>query len=196
MRDACLRAIELGLPAVTFTDHADLTTLVVSDAAAEYIRAVGGQVDGNLYRPPPLDVDGYLDCVQRCRAEFAGQLPIAAGVELGRPALASGGGRGAGCRRVRAHRRVGTFPAPPGWRHGYRGPLRRHARRPGHKGVPGRGHRPGRIAGRVRRPSSHQLRRRYWPVGQGEYSNADFEGEYRTALRALARSGRGLWVRS
>ena len=41
MRDACLRAIELGLPAVTFTDHADLTPLVVSDAAAEYIRAVG-----------------------------------------------------------------------------------------------------------------------------------------------------------
>jgi histidinol phosphatase-like PHP family hydrolase len=44
-----------------------------------------GQVDGNIYRPPPLDVDGYLDCVQRCRAEFAGQLPIVAGVELGDP---------------------------------------------------------------------------------------------------------------
>jgi hypothetical protein len=86
---------------VTFTDHADLTTLVVSEAAAEYIRAVGGQVDGNLYRPPPLDVDGYLDCVQRCRAEFA---------------------------------------------------------------------------------------------GQGEYRNADFEGEYRVALRALASSGRAMEV--
>jgi PHP domain len=52
MRDACLRAIELGLPAVTFTDHADLTTLVVSDAAAEYVRAVGGQVDGNDAHDP------------------------------------------------------------------------------------------------------------------------------------------------
>ena len=65
MRDACLRAIELGLPAVTFTDHADLTALVVSDAAAEYIRAVGGHVDGNLYRPPPLDVDGGCQATAR-----------------------------------------------------------------------------------------------------------------------------------
>ena len=42
MREACLRAIKIGLPAVTFTDHAGLTTLVVCDAATEYIRAVGG----------------------------------------------------------------------------------------------------------------------------------------------------------
>ncbi len=36
MRESCLRAVEIGLPAITFTDHADLTTLVVSDDAAEY----------------------------------------------------------------------------------------------------------------------------------------------------------------
>jgi histidinol-phosphatase (PHP family) len=35
---------------------------------------------------------------------------------------------------------------------------------------------------------------RYWPGRQGEYRSADFEGEYRTALRALARSGRALEI--
>jgi len=29
MRQACVRAVEIGLLAITFTDHADLTTLVV-----------------------------------------------------------------------------------------------------------------------------------------------------------------------
>jgi histidinol-phosphatase (PHP family) len=35
---------------------------------------------------------------------------------------------------------------------------------------------------------------RYWPASQGEYRNADFDGEYRAALRALARSGRAMEV--
>jgi len=85
MRDACVRAVELGLPAATFTDHADLTTLVVSDEAAAYIAAIGGRVTG-VYVPPPLDVAGYLDCVEQCRREF-GRLRIRAGVELGDPHL-------------------------------------------------------------------------------------------------------------
>ena len=35
---------------------------------------------------------------------------------------------------------------------------------------------------------------RYWPASQGEYRTADFEGEYRAALRALARSGRAMEI--
>jgi histidinol-phosphatase (PHP family) len=194
MRDACLRAIELGLPAVTFTDHADLTTLVVSDAAAEYIRAVGGQVDGNLYRPPPLDVDGYLDCVQRCQAEFAGQLPIAAGVELGDPhwhpeeaaALdAAGFGLIVGSVHSLRHRdgfadtadRYADVPAAQVIRE-YLAEVTALAESPAAFAV-----------------LAHiNYAARYWPAGQGEYRNADFEDEYRTALRALARSGRAMEV--
>jgi histidinol-phosphatase (PHP family) len=86
MRQACARAIELGLPAVTFTDHADLTTLAVSGDAAAYIQAIGGKVTDGIYQPPPLDIAGYLDCVDQCRAEFAG-LRIRAGMELGDPHL-------------------------------------------------------------------------------------------------------------
>ncbi len=54
MRDACVRAGELGLPGVTFTDHADLTTLVVSGEAAAYIQAIGGTVTDGIFQPPPL----------------------------------------------------------------------------------------------------------------------------------------------
>jgi histidinol-phosphatase (PHP family) len=86
MRQACARAIELGLPAVTFTDHADLTTLAVSRDAAAYIQAIGGKVTNGIYQPPPLDIPGYLDCIDRCRAEFA-DLRIRAGIELGDPHL-------------------------------------------------------------------------------------------------------------
>ena len=87
MRDACVRAIELGLPGVTFTDHADLTTLVVSDEAAAYIRAIGGTVTDGIFQPPPLEVAGYLDCVEQCRSEFGRSLRIRTGVELSDPHL-------------------------------------------------------------------------------------------------------------
>ncbi|MET0419227.1 MAG: hypothetical protein ABW022_24705 [Actinoplanes sp.] len=39
--------------------------------------------DGTL-TPPPLDVDGYLSCIQRCRERFP-DLLILTGVEAGEP---------------------------------------------------------------------------------------------------------------
>jgi histidinol phosphatase-like PHP family hydrolase len=86
MRDACVRALELGPPGVTFTDHADLTMLVVSGEAAAYIQAIGGTVTDGIFEPPFLDVAGYLDCVDQRPSEFA-SLRIRAGVELGDPHL-------------------------------------------------------------------------------------------------------------
>ena len=35
---------------------------------------------------------------------------------------------------------------------------------------------------------------RYWPGRQGEYDSSDFEAEYRTAMRALAASGRAMEI--
>jgi histidinol-phosphatase (PHP family) len=35
---------------------------------------------------------------------------------------------------------------------------------------------------------------RYWPGRQDEYRSADLEEEYRTALRALARTGHALEI--
>src|SRR2546427_302661 len=64
MERSCERAIELGLPAVAFTDHADFV-----------------KVHEDQYC---VDIAGYLDSVERCRTKFPG-LRILSGVELGEP---------------------------------------------------------------------------------------------------------------
>ena len=193
MREACIRAVEIGLPAVTFTDHADLTTLVVSDAAAEYIRAVGGQVSGGVYQPPPLDVGGYLACVAQCRSEFAAGCTSQPG-RAGRPALAPGGGRGANRLRVRAHRRVAALTTPAG---GFADTADRYADVPAAEVVT---EYLAEVTALAESPADFAVlahvnyAARYWPASQGRYRNADFEGEYRAALRALACSGRAMEI--
>jgi histidinol-phosphatase (PHP family) len=67
MEATCRRAVEIGLPGVAFTEHADFTG--------------GGYPDFH-----PLDVTAYLTEVDRCRALFPG-LRILSGVELGQPHL-------------------------------------------------------------------------------------------------------------
>src|SRR5947207_14416174 len=64
MERSCERAIELGLAAIAFTDHADFV-----------------KVHEDQYC---VDIAGYLDSVERCRAKFTG-LRILSGVELGEP---------------------------------------------------------------------------------------------------------------
>jgi histidinol-phosphatase (PHP family) len=59
MEGTCRRAVELGLPALAFTEHADFGPSI-----------------------PPLDVQGYLESVERCRSLFP-SLRILSGVELG-----------------------------------------------------------------------------------------------------------------
>jgi histidinol-phosphatase (PHP family) len=192
MREACVRAVEIGLPAVTFTDHADLTTLVVSDAAAEYIRSVGGQVSGGVYRPPPLDVGGYLGCVAQCRSEFAGRLQIAAGVELGDPhwhpaaaAALAGNGFELIVGSVHSLRRPSGFADTAD----------RYADLPAAEVVR---EYLAEVTALAESPADFAVlahvnyAARYWPTSQGRYRTADFEGEYRAALRALARSGRAM----
>jgi histidinol-phosphatase (PHP family) len=59
MEETCRRAADMGVPAVAFTEHADFGPSV-----------------------PPLDVDGYLATVERCRTLFP-SLRILSGIELG-----------------------------------------------------------------------------------------------------------------
>jgi histidinol-phosphatase (PHP family) len=193
MRAACVRAVELGLPAVTFTDHADLTTLRVSDRAAAYLQLVGGRVVDGIFEPPPLDVAGYLECVERCQWEFS-RLRVRAGVELGDPhlhpqqadALADSG-----------------FDLIVGSVHslrctaGFADAADRYADVPDAEVV--REYLAAVTAMIETSAAFHVLAHinyaaRYWPGRQGEYHSADFEAEYRTALRALARSGRTLEI--
>jgi histidinol-phosphatase (PHP family) len=64
MEQSCERAIELGLPAIAFTEHADWALVHEGQHA--------------------VDIHGYLDALERCRARFKG-LRILSGVELGEP---------------------------------------------------------------------------------------------------------------
>ena len=64
MEKSCERAIELGLPAIAFTDHADFVR-VHSDQHC-------------------VDIHGYLDALARCRLKYR-DLRILSGVELGEP---------------------------------------------------------------------------------------------------------------
>jgi histidinol-phosphatase (PHP family) len=72
MERACRRAVELGLPSVVFTEHADFTPRRVNT------------LEDRIITPPPFDVTGYLKCLQACRDRFP-QLLIGSGVELGEP---------------------------------------------------------------------------------------------------------------
>ncbi|GAA1770151.1 PHP domain-containing protein [Luedemannella helvata] len=86
MERTCARAMELGLPAVAFTEHADYTPWVLDpsllDGDHQHLLANVGA--DNLLRPPPIDLDGYLECLRRCRERFP-DLRILSGVELGEP---------------------------------------------------------------------------------------------------------------
>lgn len=81
MERTCARAVDLGLPAVAFTEHADFTTWTVDVGDLDdHLRALAAP-DGSL-TPPQMDLDGYLECLQRCRDRFPG-LRILSGLELG-----------------------------------------------------------------------------------------------------------------
>jgi histidinol-phosphatase (PHP family) len=64
MERSCERALELGLPGIAFTEH------------AEWNQVHPGQHS--------VDIAGYLDAVERCRTKFK-DLRILSGVELGEP---------------------------------------------------------------------------------------------------------------
>ena len=64
MERSCERAIEIGLPAIAFTEHADWSLVHEGQHA--------------------VDIAGYFEAVESCRSKFKG-LRILTGVELGEP---------------------------------------------------------------------------------------------------------------
>lgn len=64
MERSCERALQLGLPGIAFTEHADFVVIHEGQHS--------------------LDVTGYLQAVEECRARFK-NLRILSGVELGEP---------------------------------------------------------------------------------------------------------------
>jgi histidinol-phosphatase (PHP family) len=71
MEETCRRAVEIGLPALAFTEHAEFTPWLLppDHKTPEQWRRL---VSDGVLTPPPLDLGGYLACLQRCRERFAG----------------------------------------------------------------------------------------------------------------------------
>lgn len=85
MAGSCARATELGLPSIAFTEHVDVTRWVRPGEVRDELARRGHPVDDDgRFRPPPLDVEGYLASVEACRRRFP-DLRILTGVELGEP---------------------------------------------------------------------------------------------------------------
>jgi len=197
MEQTCRRAVALGLPAVAFTEHVDFTEWGSDDRPPD--GSAGGdapsaamEIAGRA-RVQPVDVDGYLESIERCRATFP-ELRILSGVEAGEPHHFAGS--------VAAVLARGTFDRVLGSLHSIV-----------HDGrLIGADRMLGKLAPEVvmRDYFAELLRlvensdvfqvlahcdypRRYWPALRvGEYREADFEEEYRTVFRALASSGRAL----
>jgi len=86
MNRSCARAIQIGLPAIVFTEHLDHDDSWRVDAGdiGEYAQKY---VDETGYvRIPPFDSEGYLDAIDRCRHKHP-ELRILTGVEFGQPHL-------------------------------------------------------------------------------------------------------------
>jgi histidinol-phosphatase (PHP family) len=205
MDATCARAVERGLPSVSFTEHVDLARWVVPPELLAHAgreprvgiidqMAAWADEDGTLV-PPPLDVDGYLACVERCRERHP-TLRIRSGAEVGEPHQFPDEVRRLVARGIDVV--LGSQHTVP---------------------FEGRAWPVDSLYGRV---EPHALIRTYlaevlrlvegsddfavlahvdypvrnWPVDAGPFDPTAFEDELRTVLRALGRSGRALELNS
>ena len=85
MVDTCARAVELGLPSLSFTEHVDATSWRVMPGVHDDLPPEWEKfIDGDVFTPPPIDLEGYLACIEECRDRFPG-LRIRSGAELSEP---------------------------------------------------------------------------------------------------------------
>lgn len=176
MEKSCVRALEIGLPAIAFTEHADWA--IVHE----------GQ--------HPVDIDGYFDSIERCRRRFP-DLRILTGVELGEPhwfpqetaaVLAAGPLEQVLGSIHSIHWEGGTLDASQFRRHEgidfpaavreYFGEVLRMVE----------SDQPFETLAHIDYP------KRYWIEGIAPYREKDFEEEIRAVLAAAARTGRVLEV--
>lgn len=193
MEQACRRAVELGLPSIAFTDHADFTPRRIADAATpqEWKRPL---LADRVLTPPPPDVARYLRSIDACRARFP-RLRILSGIELGEPhrhrQRVAQVLDGAGFERILAS--VHTLP-------GAAGATTVDAAfetEPAHQVV------------RRYLAEVHRLMQaftgfyvlahidyaaRFWPQAAGEHRVTDFEEDYRAVLAVLAAADKVLEV--
>jgi histidinol-phosphatase (PHP family) len=188
MHRACERALEVGVPAVAFTEHVDFVVWGDDDPTDHGLRETHGRE-----RLSPLDVAGYFECVAECRERYP-DLRIWSGIEAGEAHLFAGS--------LAAVRAQGSFDRILGSLHAvpYEGRLT-YADRLYQWFAPEEVMRRyfaellNLIAGSdVFQVLAHcDFPRRGWP-GPRPYEEKVFEEEYRAVFRALAASGRALEI--
>ncbi|CCH85652.1 Histidinol phosphate phosphatase HisJ family [Modestobacter italicus] len=188
---ACAHAVDIGLPAVAFTEHLDFTVWDAADRATAQ-----GLKDRHPANQLPIDVDLYAETIWEARERYP-QLRVWSGVEAGEPHL-FGASVAAHLQAAPVDRVLGSLHSLP-----VDGRL---------MGVNRLLHAPGiDVVATMRRYLTEMVAmiehsdvfqvlahcdfpRRYWPGGRDEYPEAVFEEEYRAVFRALAGSGRALEV--
>src|SRR6201995_5090042 len=81
MTGACERALDVGVPAIAFTEHLDFTRWGANDPGL-----ARGLEARHRSRIAPLDVTGYLAAIEDCRQRYP-DLRILSGIECGEPHL-------------------------------------------------------------------------------------------------------------
>jgi histidinol-phosphatase (PHP family) len=195
MERACARAVDLGLPAIAFTEHVDHTVWTVElDDIAGYDTLVALTTPEGTLTPPLFDAAGYLAAIERCRDRFP-SLRILSGLEVGEAhwhaeavaqILAAG----------RFDRVLGSLHCLP-IADGFAEPPRHFRQRAAADVVRGYLAEVARLvaASDVFAVLAHiDYPIRYWPAAAGPFTLAAFEEEFRYALRTAARSGRALEI--
>jgi histidinol-phosphatase (PHP family) len=195
MERSCARAVDLGLPAIAFTEHLDHTVWrVAQDVIDGSAHLAALATPGGLLTPPAFDASGYLATIERCRERFPG-LRILSGLELGEPhwhAAAVAKVLGAG----RFDRVLGSLHCLPDG-DGFAEPSGLYGHRAAAEVVR-------RYLAEVARLVSESdvfsvlahvdYPVRSWPAQVGPFDPDAFADEYRHVLRVLADSGRALEV--
>lgn len=189
MVDSCTRAVQLGVPAVAFTEHLDFTVWLAEDRAGR-----DGLVDRYPGHQGAIDVEAYAASIAACRERFP-QLRVVSGVEAGEPHLFGAS--------VARHLAAAPVDRVLGSLHslvqgGRLIAVNRMLTRSG----------AGAVMRRYLTEAAAMVRasdvfsvlahvdfpRRYWPGGPRRYAEHSFEAEYREVFRALAETGRALEV--
>ncbi|RCK68921.1 PHP domain-containing protein [Desertihabitans brevis] len=191
MRRTCARAVRIGLPALAFTDHLDLSGWrAAPEDFAGHQRVL---IREGLMQPPPLDVEGYLDSIERCRHEFP-ELRVLTGVELGQPHL-DGEAAGGLLDLSELDRVNGSLHTVPFAGHRSE-PVTLFRLLPDPAEVVWAYLRevPVMVDGGTFDVFTHiDYAARYWPTDEhGPFDHRRFEDGFREALRAIASSGRAL----
>jgi histidinol-phosphatase (PHP family) len=195
MERSCAWAVDIGLPAIAFTEHLDHTAWTVapselagSDHLASLVTPEG------LLTPPEFDASGYLEAIERCRRLFP-SLRILSGLEIGEPHwhhAATASVLGAG----RFDRVLGSLHCLPDG-DGFSEPPGLYQHRPAAEVIR---QYLAEVVSLVTESDVFSVLAhidypvRYWPAQAGPLDPSAFEEEFRHALRATAQSRKALEI--